>query len=377
MPRIAFVHTSIAYYRVKTYEILASRLPDLKFYFYWQGKKWYSLPGLTTHSDDFAHEYVRSVKIGRHHIPLGLIRKLWPYDIYISAINGRFALPITFCIARLRRKPFILWTGIWHRVDTPFHKLFFPFIRYIYRHADAIVTYGPHIDEYLVGEGVERKRLFTTKHAVENADYWREVAEEEKAALRQKLNLNSDQKICLYVGRIVHEKGLNYLVDAFAQLKREDVTLVMVGSGNEEEPLKAYIKEKHPHIDVRFVGYVAPTDTVKYYAIADVLVLPSITTSRFKEPWGLVVNEGLNQRVPVIATEAVGAAAGGLVQHDFNGYIVPERDSASLFHYLQSLLDDDAKRKQLGENGRDRVLEWSNESMVETFLEAINAVQNE
>ena len=58
------------------------------------------------------------------------------------------------------------------------------------------------------------------------------------------------------------------------------------------------------------------------YAAADVLVLPSIRTRTFTEPWGLVTNEAMHQGTPVIATDAVGAVAGGLVRDGRNGLVV-------------------------------------------------------
>ena len=51
--------------------------------------------------------------------------------------------------------------------------------------------------------------------------------------------------------------------------------------------------------------------------------MPSVPTRTFREPWGLVVNEAMHQRTPVIATDAVGAAAGGLVRDGRNGLVVP------------------------------------------------------
>ena len=60
---------------------------------------------------------------------------------------------------------------------------------------------------------------------------------------------------------------------------------------------------------IRFAGYVHYNETVHYYAISWVYVLPSVTTPVFKEPWGLVVNEAFNPGVPVIASEAVGAVS--------------------------------------------------------------------
>ena len=84
------------------------------------------------------------------------------------------------------------------------------------------------------------------------------------------------------------------------------------------------------------MGYVSPEEALTYYATADLFVLPSVTMPTGKEPWGLVVNEAMNQGLPVVATEAVGAAAGGLVQAGVNGFIVPERDSEALAQVIST-----------------------------------------
>ena len=66
------------------------------------------------------------------------------------------------------------------------------------------------------------------------------------------------------------------------------------------------------------------------YAHADVLVVPSIPTASFREPWGLVVNEAMNRGMAVIASDAVGAAAGGLVRDGDTGIVVPAGDPRAL-----------------------------------------------
>ena len=76
------------------------------------------------------------------------------------------------------------------------------------------------------------------------------------------------------------------------------------------------------------------------YAACDVLVVPSIRTRTFREPWGLVVNEAMNRGLPVIASDAVGAAAGGLVRDGVNGLVVPAGDSAALAAAIRRLAGD-------------------------------------
>ena len=73
-----------------------------------------------------------------------------------------------------------------------------------------------------------------------------------------------------------------------------------------------------------------PAQLRDVYAACDVLVVPSIPTRTFREPWGLVVNEAMNRGLAVIASDAVGAAAGGLVRDGVNGLVVPAGDSGAL-----------------------------------------------
>lgn len=374
---VAFVTHYCTHYRVKTYELLSLIYNNqIDFYFYSEGKEWYWQQQHGVRTGNFHYEYLPGFRLGRTRITPTLLWKLWRgnYDVYIKCINGRFVLPMTYLIAHLKRKPFILWTGIWMRLQTPFHRLVWPFTRYIYHHADAIVVYGEHVKRYLIGEGVPAKRIFVAAHAVDNEAYNRVVSEEEKAALRHQLGISPEQKVVLYVGRLVEEKGLPYLIEAFASLQRDDAVLVIVGTGPEKDRLERLVSGKGITEQVRFTGYVPPERTLLYYAVAQVYVLPSITTSYFKEPWGLVVNEAFNQGVPVIATEAVGAAAGGLVQDGVNGFVVPERDSVALAQALRHILDDAALRERLSQNARQIIAGWDNERMVLGFRQAIEYV---
>ena len=373
--RIAFVTNICPHYRSKTFETL-SHYYHIDYYFFSAGDEWYWQKEHGVRAGNFHYEYLPGVRLGRTRFTPTLPWKLWRgnYDVYIKCITGRLALPIIYLVARLRRKPFILWTGIWMRLQTPFHRLAWPFTRYIYHHADAIVVYGEHVKRYLMSEGVPGERIFVAAHAVENEAYNRLVSEEEKQALRQKLGIAPDKKVVLYLGRLEEVKGLPYLLEAFASLRQDDAVLVLAGTGSEKGRLEQLSRELGIAENLRFAGYVPPENTLPYYAIAWVYVLPSITTSYAKELWGLVVNEAFNQGVPVIATEAVGAAAGGLVQDGVNGFVVPERNSQALAQALHRILNDPDLRERLSRNARQIIARWDNEQMVMGFRQAIEYV---
>lgn len=373
--KVAFVTNICPHYRVKTFELLAG-YHDVDYFFFSAGEDWYWEQKNGVHAGDFKFAYLSGFQFSGTRIAPSLVSRLWQgkYEVYIKCINGRFALPITYLIARLRKKPFILWTGVWMRLQSMPHRFLFPVTCYFYRHSDAVVVYGEHVKRFLVTEGVPVERIFVAQHAVDNRAYNRLVTKNEKAALFEKLNIDPGKKVILYLGRLEEAKGLSYLAEAIGFLKRRDTVFIFAGEGSFHLALEKLVLEKGIVDQVRFTGYVPPEETVVYYSTAVVLVLPSITTTTFKEPWGLVINEAFNQGVPVITTEAVGAAAGGLVVDGFNGFVVKERDGVALALPLKNILDDSNLRTRLSQNARSCIASWDNEHMVLGFRAAIDYV---
>src|SRR5262245_6515410 len=316
MSRIAFVTNFCPHYRVRTFETLA-KYHDVDYYFFSAGDDWYWQQQHGVRRGSFRFQYLSGWRLSGTRITPTLPFKLWRgrYDAYVKCINGRFALPITYVMARLARRPFILWTGIWMRLGSPAHRLLYPITRYLYRHADAVVVYGEHVKRFLEGEGVPADRIFVAHHAVDNPAYNRAVDQSELTALRRRLAISDTAKVALYLGRLEEEKGLDYLLKAFSTIENRDTVLVVAGLGSFGERMRDLARELGIADRVRFPGYVEPDDAPPYYALAWMSVLPSITTSMSKETWGLVINEAFNQGLPVIATEAVGAVAGGFLRN--------------------------------------------------------------
>ena len=102
--------------------------------------------------------------------------------------------------------------------------------------------------------------------------------------------------------------------------------------------------------------------------------MPSITTPVFKEPWGLIVNEAMNQSAVVIASDAVGAAMGGLINDGENGIIVPEKNPDALSEGIKKVLNDDEYRIKLSDNAKKTVREWTYDKMAQGFIDAVESV---
>jgi glycosyltransferase involved in cell wall biosynthesis len=370
--RVAFVTNFAAHYRVKTFETLA-RYFDVKYLFFSGGNEWYWQKQHGTRTGDFDYEYLRGVEIAGTRITPGLVPRLLfgGYDVVLKCINGRFAVPAAYFCARICHRPFVLWTGIWSTLDTPFHRAADFLARYLYRHADAVVVYGEHVKRFLLERGVDEERVFVAAHAVDNDSYSKPVPADEVAAVRRRLALPEEGRVVLFLGRLECVKGLGYLLEAFAVQTTPNTYLVLAGTGREKDALQRQAGLLGLGNKVRFAGYV-PVETARaYYAAADVLVLPSITVADGKELWGLVVNEAFNQGLPVIATDAVGAAAGGLVRDGINGYVVPERDASELAKAISKITADRELRARFSSAARTAIRNWDNELMVKGFRNAI------
>jgi glycosyltransferase involved in cell wall biosynthesis len=126
---------------------------------------------------------------------------------------------------------------------------------------------------------------------------------------------------------------------------------------------------------VHALGHRRPEELVALYAAADLLVLPSVSTPRFHEPWGLVVNEAFCQGLPALTSDAVGAAAGSLVRHGRSGWVVPQRDSAALAKALKRLGSDAPLRRRLGREAKRSVLAVDYHDMADRFDEAFALAQ--
>ena len=255
----------------------------------------------------------------------------------VAGLSGRLAPAAAYAGARAAGVPFVLWATMWAHPRTPAHALTYLPVRELYRRADAVVTYGPHVSAYVRAKGASAT-VVEAPQAVDGS-FWGAPAEARRHAGFQ----------VMFAGRLAAEKGVKTLLSAWeaSGLAGRSAALVAVGDG----PLRAVAEQAGALV----TGVVEPRVVREFYAGSDVVVLPSIPTRSFREPWGLVVNEAFERGVPVVGTDAVGAAAGGLLRHAETGVVVEAGDSGALAAALLGLEADPALRRRLGAAGREAV----------------------
>ena len=129
-----------------------------------------------------------------------------------------------------------------------------------------------------------------------------------------------------------------------------------------------------PGASIHALGALTPEQLREVYAHAEVLVVPSIPTPSFREPWGLVVNEAMNRGLAVIASDAVGAAAGGLVRDGDTGVVVGAGDPGALAGAIGRLAGSAELRSQLGAAGRRAVAAYTYDAWAAGFTSALASI---
>jgi glycosyltransferase involved in cell wall biosynthesis len=286
------------------------------------------------------------------------------YRAVIGGLGGRVALPATYTAARKARVPFVLWASLWAHPRTAAHALSFLPMRAIYRSADAVVTYGPHVTRY-VKQFRSADNVFEAPQAVDPWVFGRPVSEVKRAAARERMGASEEGFLALFVGRLVPEKGIETLLQAWGQtVLPGGSALAFAGSG----PLTP------SGLNIHALGPIDREDLPPIYAAADALILPSIATATFREPWGLVCNEAMHQGTPVIASDAVGAAAGGLVVDGQTGMVFPAGDADALAARLSALAAAPALRDRLGDAAHAKIADYTPEHWATGVSRALAAV---
>lgn len=171
------------------------------------------------------------------------------------------------------------------------------------------------------------------------------------AQLRHDFHIPDSAFVCLFVGRLVREKGINELVGAFLDTieKYPDTHMIIAGIFEDSDPVSETSRltlESHPNIHISD-GWQA--DLLHWYAAADVLVFPS-----YREGFPNVVLEAGIMSLPSIVTDINGSRE--IITDGVNGYIVPPQSRADLAEAIARIISDPSHAKKMGQAARSNVI---------------------
>lgn len=147
----------------------------------------------------------------------------------------------------------------------------------------------------------------------------------------------------LYVGRLVEVKNLVFLVKMFN--RHPELSLTIVGFGEQEKELKTIANE-----NIHFAGAVNNKELPDYYQTADVFILPSKS-----EPWGLVVEEALNNGTPVMLSDKVGCHEDLVNENTGVVFKLTEEDFEEKLSFIMDIVNYNRMREGISKLDFDKV----------------------
>jgi glycosyltransferase involved in cell wall biosynthesis len=230
--------------------------------------------------------------------------------------------------------------------------LFRRMARFAASRASFIVSPSPDLAKRLGALGADAGGIGIVPNAVK-AGFCDSVSGEEIVSLRQRLGVPEGSRVILAMGRMVHVKGFNILLDAFARVAWEhtDTSLVLAGDGVLYDDLRALADTLGIGDRVFMPGAVSREEVPVYFRMASMFVVPSIRhESGAVDGLPVVVPEAMAAGLPVIASEVGGIPV--LVQGEKTGILVPERDPHALANAMRRLLTDPETGRRWGECAR-------------------------
>jgi len=181
-----------------------------------------------------------------------------------------------------------------------------------------------------------------------------------------------DKLNILFVGRLEKRKGLDYLLEAYQQIKPEipDARLIVVGPGIRLRKKYERRVRRDGLKDVVFIGYASYRDLPRYYKTADIVCCPATGWESF----GIVLLEAMAVGKPIVASNIEGYAS--VVTHGTEGLLVPPQNAEKLAQALISLMTDESLRQQMGAKGRLKAVEYDWESIAQRVLNYYLSVLN-
>jgi glycogen(starch) synthase len=185
-----------------------------------------------------------------------------------------------------------------------------------------------------------------------------------KAEFRNKFAL-PDEKIVLFVGRLVHEKGAQTLINAMPKvLTRVNAKFVVVGDGGMRDFLMGQVRNMRLAHKILFAGFLDDQSLRYLYSCADVCVVPSLY-----EPFGITALEAMAAKTPVVVSDTGGLAE--IVEHDKTGVKIHPDNSDSLAWGITRVLLDSGYAEWLKSNAYSKIQEAYNWTGIALQTEAL------
>ncbi len=325
---------------------------------------------------------VSRMKMGYHDM-----NKQYPFVLttYDSAENERLAerlalesdviitgsAPEKYTVMRLKKNKLTFrYSERWYKKGMPLVKIPFSFARSLLHHRRFMKrpVYMLCASAYTAADCARFGNYLGRTY---KWGYFPEVKKQDMDALIERKRGN-EKPVLLWVARLLELKHPEAAIHLAERLKRDgvDFELRIIGSGEMEQQISAWIIEKQLEDCVHMLGAMSPEAVRDHMESADIFLF----TSDFNEGWGAVLNESMNSGCAVVASHAIGSAP-FLIADGKNGFIYRNGDNDGLYERVARLLEKPELREEMGRNAYRTMSDlWNAETAAKRFIELAQAL---
>lgn len=218
-------------------------------------------------------------------------------------------------------------------------------------------------DEVVQTNYFNSQNIFVTKNIVRNTQF------KIDSRFKERLNIPPDHKVLLFVGRIIREKGIFEVIDAFAMLlKKHKAVLIINGDGADFSDIKKAIEDYGITNKVICTGFIPEQDVVQYYANSDILVFPTF----FPEGFPMALFNAIAAGLSIVTTKI--RAASDYLSEPQNCLWVEPQDSKSVYNAVDALLQSDEIMAAMRDNNIETAVMFSREQVCAELAKTVETV---
>lgn len=231
-----------------------------------------------------------------------------------------------------------------------------------------VVAISPLVAEELEkAHKVSKSKIRVVFNAIDIEEYRHRILEKNSTQIRRDFGLSERTFIIGAVGRLVKDKGHEYLIEAVGKLRKkyEDVFLIIVGDGRENDRLRKLIKKLNLEACVRLVP--SEQDITRILSILDVFAHPAT----FREGFGLVLLEAMVAKIPVVASNIW--AINSIIRNHVNGFLVEPKSANEIADAVSFIIENPGVAGSVVQNGYEIATQLYSMSRMANELETVYA----
>lgn len=284
---------------------------------------------------------------------IGLFLKVKPFVVHGNTPKASLLSMIAGWITRVPKRIYYVHGLRYYGETGTKRKILMEMERMSCLLATHVIAVSKGVKDGLLADGLCKKRIDLIWNGSINGidlNYFDPAEERGENALAEPFNIDERDFVFGFVGRLVADKGINELVEAFTKINsaNRNVKLLLIGNfENGLDPLKEEtILEIKNHRNIINAGY--QKDVRGFFDLMDVFVLPS-----YREGLGLVLMEAGAMNLPIISSDIVGCRE--VIENDVNGYLIKSKDVEELRERMQFCIDNPDELARISLSARSTV----------------------